>query len=227
MNEIAECVEHNIDEVREDIVRLVAGIPVSVKLKGYSAAELKLDTRDEILSAMVVYGFLSYHNGQLRIPNHELMEKYQDVLTRKSMGGIKEIVGRSKEMLEATLSCDEEKVASILEAVHDKEIPFLNYNDENALSCVITLCYLYARDEYQIEREAKSGKGYCDYLFSPRNLDRPAIVLELKVDTTPEAAIAQIKEKNYMQRVETCKEILLVGISYHNKRHECRIEKWR
>lgn len=95
-------------------------------------------------------------------------------------------------------------MASILEAVHDKEIPFLNYNDENALSCVITLCYLYARDEYQIEREAKSGKGYCDYLFSPRNLDRPAIVLELKVDTTPEAAIAgcALRRKRQMSRCD-------------------------
>lgn len=74
MNEIADCIEHNVDEVREDIVKMVAGIPVEVELEGYSASELKLDTRDEILSAMTVYGFLSYHDGYLRIPNHELME---------------------------------------------------------------------------------------------------------------------------------------------------------
>ncbi|MCB6992347.1 hypothetical protein LI177_02455 [bacterium 210820-DFI.6.37] len=60
MNEIADCIEHNVDEVREDIVKMVAGIPVEADLDGYSAAELRLDTRDEILSAMVVYGFLSY-----------------------------------------------------------------------------------------------------------------------------------------------------------------------
>ncbi|KLU72788.1 MAG: hypothetical protein RHS_1485 [Robinsoniella sp. RHS] len=104
MNEIADCIEHNVDEVREDIVKMVAGIKVPVKLKGYSASELQLDTRDEILSAIVVYGFLSYHDGYLCIPNYELMEKYQDVLTRKSMGEVKKIVDRSKEMLEATLA---------------------------------------------------------------------------------------------------------------------------
>lgn len=32
MNEIAECIEHNVDEVREDIVKMVAGIPVEVEL---------------------------------------------------------------------------------------------------------------------------------------------------------------------------------------------------
>lgn len=134
MNEIADCIEHNVDEVREDIVKLVAGIPVKVKLSGYSAAEQQMGTRDEILSAMVVYGFLAFHNGELRIPNFELMEKYQDVLERDSFGEVREIVKSSKEMLEATLACDEEKVASMLEGIHDREIPFLQYHDENSLS---------------------------------------------------------------------------------------------
>ena len=61
------------------------------------------------------------------------------------MGGVKEVVDRSREMLEATLRCDEEKVASIMEYVHDQEIPFLQYGDENSLSCVITLCIFICR----------------------------------------------------------------------------------
>lgn len=130
----------------------------------------QLDTRDEILSAMVVFGFLSYHDGILRIPNHELMMKFQSILSRNSMGEVKEIVKQSKEMLEATLTGDEDKVASILEEIHDREIPFLNYNDENSLSCVITLSYLKARDYYGIQRESKSGKGYVDYLFLPESI---------------------------------------------------------
>ena len=227
MNEIADCIEHNVDAVREDVVKLVAGLSIPVKLEGYSASELQMDTRDEILSAMVVYGFLSYHDGMLRIPNHELMEKFQRVLSRKSMGSVREIVLRSREMLDATLDENEEKVAQILEDVHDREIPFLQYNDENALSCVITLCYLAARDVYEIIREARSGKGYCDYLFRPLRPSYPAIILELKVDGSCEQAITQIREKNYMQKVENCKEILLVGINYdsRNKHHECQIEK--
>jgi len=228
MNEIANCVENNVDAVREDIVKLVAGIPVEIELQGYSASELQLNTRDEILSAMVVYGFLSYYDRNLHIPNCELMEKYQRVLSRDSMGGVKEVVDRSKEMLQATLACDEEKVAAILEYIHDKEIPFLQYNDENSLSCVITLCYLYARNDYIIEREAKSGKGYCDYLFVPRKKDKSAIILELKVGKSPKEAIEQMKKKNYIQKVEHCKEVLFVGISYDKeKKHACRIEKFR
>ena len=99
MNEIADYIEYNTAAVREDIVKMVAGIPVEADLQGYSASEGQLYTRDEILSAMVVFGFLSYHDGILRIPNRELMEKYQRVLMRESMDGVKEIVEDSKKML--------------------------------------------------------------------------------------------------------------------------------
>lgn len=103
MNEIADCIENNVGEVREDVVRLVAGIPVEAKINGYSAAERVLDTREKILSAMVVYGFLSYYDGTIRIPNRELMEKFEQVLANDSMGEVKVIVEQSKEMLSATL----------------------------------------------------------------------------------------------------------------------------
>lgn len=225
MNEIAEYIEHNVDEVREDIVNLIAGNPVEVQLDGYSVTHLQLDTRDEILSAMVVFGFLSYHDGCLTIPNYELMQKFNHVLSRESMKGIKEIVEQSKLMLEATLNQDVETMANILEMVHDKEIPFLNYNDENSLSCVITLCYLFARNDYDITREDKSGKGYVDYLFVPKRKNKPAIILELKYRKSAKEALQQIKDKNYMNRVKQYNEILLVGINYdHEKHHECIIE---
>ena len=226
MNEIANYIEHNVDEVREDIVNLVAGNPVKIQLNGYSVTDLRLNTRDEILSAMVVFGFLSYHDGYLTIPNYELMQKFNRVLSRESMHGVKKIVEQSQKMLEATLNQDEKKVAEILEMVHDQEIPFLNYHDENSLSCVITLCYLYARDDYDITREEKSGKGYVDYLFIPKRKEYPAIVLELKYKSSVDAALQQIKGKNYIEKVKDYQDILLVGINYDgNKHHECLIEK--
>jgi hypothetical protein len=43
-----------------------------------------------------------------------------------------------------------------------------------------------------------------------------------------EAALAQIKERNYAQKTRShgCDGVLLVGISYDKeKRHQCRIEK--
>ena len=229
MNEVADVIEHNVDEVREDIVKMVSGIPVEVELDGYGATQLELNSRDEILSAMVVYGFLSYHDHELRIPNRELMEKFEKVLKRESMGAIAEITKQSKAVLQATLAKDSDTVAQYLEAVHDHEIPFLKYNDENSLSCVVTLCYLYARDHYDIEREMKSGKGYVDYLFTPKKKQYPPIILELKYDKSAKDAIDQIYERKYIDKVKDYQEVLLVGINYDtkSKRHECIIETYQ
>lgn len=41
---------------------------------------MNLTTKNEIFSAMIVYGFLSYENGEVRIPNKELMNKFDDMI---------------------------------------------------------------------------------------------------------------------------------------------------
>lgn len=50
---------------------LVSDIPVPAKVQEYAATSMELKTRDEIFSAMVVYGFLNYENGYVSIPNNE------------------------------------------------------------------------------------------------------------------------------------------------------------
>ncbi|MCI6995263.1 MAG: PD-(D/E)XK nuclease domain-containing protein, partial [Eubacterium sp.] len=94
---------------------------------------------------------------------------------------------------------------------------------------------LSARDNYRMEREEKAGKGYVDFIFYPETpLATDGIILELKVDHSPEYAIEQIKNKNYAERftVKTTKtrkkpqRILLVGIAYDKKKkkHSCKVE---
>ncbi len=82
-DEIYYYIENNVDDVREDLVLMVSGISVQARIQEYAATSMNLKTKDEIFSAMVVYGFLSYENGRVSIPNKELMDKFNDVL-RKS-----------------------------------------------------------------------------------------------------------------------------------------------
>lgn len=42
---------------------MVSGIPVPAKVREYAATSMDLNTKDEIFSAMVMYGFLNYENG--------------------------------------------------------------------------------------------------------------------------------------------------------------------
>ena len=125
-------------------------------------------------------------------------------------------------------------MTEILEFAHNTESPILTYNSEIELSAVINLVYLAARDKYRVEREDKAGKGYVDFIFYPERKKGDALILELKVDSTPEEAIQQIKDKNYALRFKGklgekpkyTGRILAVGISYSTKtkEHSCKVE---
>ena len=157
------------------------------------------------------------------------MMEFENALEDEDFGYVAELVRNSEEVLNATLEKREEVVVSYLHNIHNSEIPILKYNDENSLSCVVTLAYLSARNKYRIEREEKSGKGFADFIFYPRKKSLPGIIVELKADCTPEGAIAQIKEKEYSEKLkkENVQKILMVGISYDTdrKEHQCSIEE--
>ena len=155
-------------------------------------------TKEEIYSAMIVLGFLSYYDGYLKIPNKELMKEFEKALRDKSFGYVSQIIENSRNMLYATVNGDTNTVEKILHDIHNSEIPILQYNDENSLSCVLTLAYLSARDNYRIEREEKTGKGYADFTFHPRRRNDIAFIVELKKDEDVDVAINQIKSKEYI-----------------------------
>ena len=235
-DEIFYYIENNIDDVRDDLALMVSGIPVPAKIQEYAATSMNLQTRDEIFSAMVVYGFLTYENGEVMIPNKELMGKFADMLRKESsLGYVYRLAKESDRMLKATLAGDTDTMADILELAHDTEVPLLCYNNETELTAVVNLVYLAARDFYRVEREDKSGIGYVDFIFYPaKEKDADCIILELKVDHTPDEAIQQIKDKKYALRFKGklgeepkyTGRILAVGISYdrQKKKHSCKVE---
>lgn len=238
-DEIYYYIRHNTAAVRDDLAWMISGTSVPAKVREYAATSMNLTNKDEIFSAMVVYGFLSYENGCVQIPNLELMEKFDDMLQKEpSLGYVYELAGRSEKMLRATLAEDTGTMLQILEFAHNTEVPLLNYNHETDLTAVVNLVYLAARDSYRIEREDKAGIGYADFIFYPE-IDKKAdgIILELKVDHTADEALRQIKDKKYVLKFEGkiggkpryTGRILGVGIAYdkNTKMHTCKTEVLR
>ena len=135
----------------------------------------------------------------------------------------------------ATIDGNAEKVAEIIEQAHDTYTSVLKYNDENALSCVITMAYFTAPAYYNIIREMPSGKGFADFTFIPRSNAgwRPAMVVELKYNQSADTAIRQIKGKRYQGALSGYPDkVLLVGINYNaegkdKKHHTCVIVEWK
>ncbi len=235
-DEIYYYIRNNISDVRDDLALMISGESVTAKIQEYAATSMNLSTRDEIYSAMVVYGFLSYLNGKVCIPNRELMEKFDELLVKnESLGYVYRLAKESEKMLKATLAGDTLTMERILEFAHNTEVPLLSYNHETELSAIVNLVYLAARDSYRVEREDKAGTGYVDFIFYPYDATADCIILELKVDHTPDEAIAQIIDKKYAlkfmpklagQKIYTGR-ILAVGIGYwkESKKHSCKVEE--
>lgn len=203
----------------------------------YASTSMELTTKDEIYSAMVVYGFLSFYNGYVSIPNKELMDQFADMVRQKlAFGYMNRLALESARMLEATNAGDTQTMIRILEHVHNTESPLIRYSSKAELSKVITFVYLQAREYYDIKQEDRLGIGYVDYIFYPYKREDDRIIVELKVDDTSDSAIKQIKDKQYALNFEgklgeepRCMgRILAVGIAYdrrgEKKRHECKLE---
>ena len=230
-DEVLIYLKYNIAEVRDDVIEMVLGKTVDIFIdEDFRAGQGAPKTREEIYSAMITYGFLTYYDGTIKIPNKELMQEFESAIKDKSFKDVAELARNSEDILYATLDKDENTIIKKLHNIHNSEIPILQYNDENSLSCVITLAYLAARYDYRVEREEKSGKGYVDFAFHPRIKGDTAFIIELKKDSSPEVAINQIKEKEYFEKFKkenADSKILAVGICYNSKtkEHECKIEE--
>ena len=234
-DEIFFYVKNNIAEVRDALALMVAGEGVPAKVQEYASVSMELKTRNQIFSAMVVYGFLTFSNGKVFIPNKELMDKFDEMLMQEdSLGYVYRLAKASERMLYATLHQDTKTMAEILAFAHNTEAPLLVYNHETELSAIVNLVYLSARDYYQVEREDKAGIGFVDFIFYPYYKNEDCIILELKVGHSADEAIRQIKDKKYALRFlgKLSEEppytgrILAVGIGYdkESKIHECKVE---
>ena len=72
-----------MEEVRDDIVLMIAGEGIDVEIQNYAATAMKLHTKDEIYSAMVIYGLLTYEDRKVFIPNREIMDQLQHILAEE------------------------------------------------------------------------------------------------------------------------------------------------
>ena len=221
----------NYDGLKDDVMRILSGGRARVKTTTFSNDLAEIHSKDDALTALIHLGYLGYdaEHRQAYLPNYEVATAYEAALETGAWQDVARAIGSAEDLLWATIDRDAGKVAEIIEIAHETYTSVFKYNDENSLSCVLTMAYFTAPAYYTVVRELPSGKGFVDFAFIPRvgSGNKPAIIVELKVDKTAEAAIHQIKERRYEGVLKHYKgEILLVGINYDrdSKKHSCRIE---
>ena len=228
---VANYINMNYEGLKDDIIQMLAGGRCHVDPTGFQNDMSVVTSRDDVLTVLIHLGYLSYDwsKSECYIPNREVSGEMVNAVKANNWTHLSEAIEKSRLLLQATLDGDEEAVAKGVDAAHDENTSILSYNDENSLACVLSIAYYYAKNDYIMHRELATGKGFADIVLIPRkNVDSPAIIIELKVNKDADSAIDQIRRKEYPAKVEEYADrLLLVGINYdrETKQHTCRIEK--
>ena len=200
------------------VTRLIAGESVRINPDKFQNDMTTLESADDVLTLLVHLGYLTYdfYNQMVTIPNQEVQKEFINCIEDGGWEQVMDAIRSSDELLMATLDGDEKKVASMIEQVHQENTSILKYNDENSLACVISLAYYSAKKDYVVYRELAGGKGYADMVFVPRsNVNKPAIIVELKWNKSADSAINQIKNRQYVESLKGYSgEVVLVGVNY-------------
>ena len=228
---ISSYISMNYEGLKDDIILMLAGGRCAVNTTGFQNDLAVVNSKDDVLTVLIHLGYLSYDRVRrvCYVPNMEVAGELETAVRENDWKPVVDSLRQSEQLLHDTLDGNAEAVARGIEAVHDENTSILSYNNENSLACVISLAYYYAKNDYIVHREYASGKGFADLVLIPRkNVESPAIVVELKCDKDADTAISQIKRKQYPDKVAPyCNNILLVGINYDrkSKTHTCLIEK--
>ena len=224
-------IQLNYDGLKDAVIQMLAGDKVRIDTETFQNDMTTFRNRDDVLTLLIHLGYLAFEqaSSSVFIPNSEVAAEFVRSVRSCKWDEVMLAIENSEKLLRATWSMNEAEVADMIDSVHQENTSILTYNDENALSCVITLAYYYARNEYTQIRELPAGRGFADIVYIPkRHSDKPAMVIELKYDRTAGSAIDQIRNRKYVEALKDYHgNLLLVGINYNKvtKKHECKIEK--
>ena len=219
----------NFEGLKDDIIKMLAGGRCMVDPTGFQNDMSIIQSRDDVLTLLIHLGYLAYdwREEECYIPNKEVSGEMVNAVKACNWLPVASALQQSKKLLLDTLAGNADAVARGVEAAHSENTSILSYNDENSMACVLSIAYYFAHGDYIFHREYASGKGYADLVLIPRkNVNSPAIIIELNYGHSAEEAIAQIKERRYWEKVaDYSGEFLLVGICYDKeaKTHDCII----
>ena len=229
---VAAYIRMNFDGLKDDVLRLLAGESCSVDTASFQNDLHIVRSKDDVLTLLIHLGYLSYDrdNQTCWIPNREVATEFKNAIVLETgWDVIATAIKQSERLLKDTIEGKAESVAKAIDAIHADNTSVLQYNDENSLSCVLTIAYYTAKKDFLMIRELPAGKGFADIVLLPRPSRKlPAIVLELKFNQAAETAIMQILGKRYAGILsDYVGDVLLVGINYDKKtkQHECKIER--
>lgn len=226
-------IDMDFDGLKTSIIEMISGASIEVDTSFFQNDMVSFIDKEDVLTLLIHLGYLAYDQKKKTayIPNEEIRQEFISATKKKKWNELIAFEQQSVNLLNATLDMEAEEVAAGIEKIHDEYASAIQYNNENALSSVLSIAFLSSMQYYfKPIRELPTGRGFADFVYIPKPeyvMDYPALVVELKWNKTVDTALKQIKEKKYPESLmQYSGNILLVGINYDKKTkvHQCAIE---
>ncbi len=229
---ISDRIKANFVGMKDDVIKMLSGENVPVNVTRYMNTMTDFSTRGDAFTYLIHVGYLAYNREDktCRIPNKEVRQEWFNAIEANDDYAVtNHIIESSRDLLAETLAGNAEAVARALDESHIHVTSNRSYNNEDALQSAIYLSYIYALNKYTIIKEMTTGKGFADVVFIPFVAGLPAMIIELKRNSSSETALSQIKEKKYFASLNNYRgKLLFIGVNYDekSKTHECRMEEF-
>ena len=215
------------------ITKMLSGDKVSVNVSRFSNDLTKVNSADSALTVLIHLGYLAFIKGEelgcgyCYIPNYEIRQEFVNAILELDWKEIYNPISNSKKLYEETLKGNVEFINTTLDQNHLELAGPFNKNKEDILGVIVEISYYNAKQFYNIKKEDTSILGRSDLSFIPYDNCHIPFIVELKINSTPDEAIAQIKEKSYFNSLSDYHgKVLLLGISYDEKtlKHNSKVE---
>ncbi len=226
---VTDYMNYDHGELKDIITRMILGEKVNVDVSLFDNDLTLVNSKDAALTVLIHLGYLAYdeETKSCFIPNYEIKEEFQRGLKDLHWKEIYNPIDNSKKLYEETLKGNVDFINSTLDKNHkDLAGPF-NKNKEDVLGIIVEISYYCMNKYYSVKKEDTSTLGRSDISFIPKDNTHIPFIIELKVNSTPEDAISQIKEKEYFNSLSNYRgKVLLLGISYDSKKlkHSSKVE---
>ncbi len=220
---------YDIGNLKDIFTKIIVGEKVNVNVTKFSYDLTMIDSRDAALTILIQYGYLAYDeiNKVCYIPNYEIRLEFLNALQELNWFDLYNPISNSKKLYEETLKGNTDFINQTFDQNHKELAGPCNKNKEDILGVITIISYYSVKQFYDIHKEVNTTLGRADIVFIPKDNNHIPMIIELKVDSTPDEAINQIKDKEYVNTLGSYKgDVLLLGISYDSKslKHNSKIE---
>ena len=217
---VTNYMDYDNGKLKDIICKMLLGEKVKVNVRKFENDLTKVNSSDSALTVLIHLGYLAYDEDleACYIPNYEIKQEFVNAVDKLNWKEIYNPISNSKKLYEETLKGNVEFINKTLDENHkDLARPF-NKNKEDILGVIVEISYYNAKQFYNIKKEDTSILGRSDLSFIPYDNCYIPFIVELKVNSTPDEAIAQIQERKYFNSLgDYHGKVLLLGISYDEK----------